>query len=186
MAARVRSTPSLLWLSAAFVPSFSDQQDDNSLWALLPRWHLSWQTCFPWLASHLRCLSLVRRTSWFNNVLAGLSVHLWAFTLYRDDEAEGYVQSYSFLCTPLRSCIRQGHFKKHILEHIRYCSKVYWRLEEPSGESTSRNKRCPKSPLPYSPTFPTAQVSFSVPLPESWGHGDVQCVTSFSLQKSWL
>lgn len=79
MAAWVRSAPSLLWLSAAFVPSFSSQQVDNSPWALLPRWHFSWQTCRPWLASHLRCLSLVRRSSWFNDALVGLSIHLWVF-----------------------------------------------------------------------------------------------------------
>lgn len=79
MAVWVRSAQPLLWLSAAFVPSFSDQQHDNSLWALLLRWQLFWQTWCPRLASHLRCLSLVRGSPWFNDGLSGLSVHLWAF-----------------------------------------------------------------------------------------------------------
>lgn len=106
MASWVRSAQSLLWLSAAFVPSFSDQQDDNSLWALLPRWHLSWQTCCPWLASHLRCLSLVRRSPWFNDVLAGLRVHLWAFHPLQGWGGWRVHANCSLLCTPLRSCIR--------------------------------------------------------------------------------
>lgn len=78
MSAWAQSATSLLWLSAPFVPSFSDQLDDNRLWALLARWHFSWQTCCPRLASHLRCLSRIW-SSWFNDVLEGLSIHLWAF-----------------------------------------------------------------------------------------------------------
>lgn len=58
-----KSTLCLLWLSSVFVPSLFDQQDDNSFWALLPRKHLYWQNGCPWLAPHLRCLSLVR-SSW--------------------------------------------------------------------------------------------------------------------------